>query len=75
MLSDNVELNWRTAQAKYHGSRGRLLMAYAAAYESEAHSCKDERRRKYLMTKARQFRKDAELRFEKSAKLSQPLAA
>jgi hypothetical protein len=49
-------------------------MAYAAAYESEALSCKDDGRRKYLISKARRLRRDAELRFEKSAKLSQPLA-
>lgn len=75
MFKCDLESNWRTVQAQHHASRARLLTAYAAAYESEARSSSDEGRRRYLMTKARGFRKDARMRFAKSAELSQSVAA
>lgn len=69
------ENNWREAQVEHHLSRARLFACYAAAYESEARTCKQTGRRKYLFTKARQFRKDAELRFAKAKQFSRPAAA
>jgi hypothetical protein len=73
--SNGAQVNWRAAQAEHHASKARLLVAYAAAYYSEASSCGDDRRRRYLQTKARKFRREADLRFEKAAQLSRPAAA
>ena len=68
-------VNWRAAQAEYHASKGRLLIAYSAAYQSEANSCTDDGRRKYLLAKARLFKRDADLRLQKAAELSHSVAA
>lgn len=67
--------NWREVQAEHHLSKARLFACYAAAYESEARSCEQTGRRKYLFTKACQFRKDGDLRLAKAKELDQPAAA
>lgn len=70
-----VKSNWRSVQAEHHASRARLFACYAVAYESEARSCDHAGRRRYLLSKARQFRRDAELRLAKAAELNRPDAA
>lgn len=59
--------NWRSIQAEHHARRARLLSAYAAAYESEINSAATPSQRRYLSRHARELRREAQRRADKSA--------
>ena len=61
--------DWRSAQTEHHRQRARVLVAYAAAFESEAKTATSAEQRTYLNKKGKAFRRDADRRHLKIAQL------
>lgn len=66
--------NWRAVQAEHCQRQARLAIAFAAAYEGEANWVGEVARRAYLMSRARELRRDAAQRLSKADELSPVIA-